>query len=406
MISILALPHDIAVLGKWVGVGFLILNLPINLYAGTILSRAADYLERKQRAENNVQMHQGNNNHVMVNIHTLQPPLSQLQSQLQLKSSAAGEYQTVPTPQNTSREAARSDSPLQEEPSGGKSDYSTIQTNELFVDEANDDNNEECWSDEDHPSTTTTPQLQLQLPPQQLPQQQQQQQQQHRLHHDTATFDFIGMTSALFHNPLAARWVMILFYTNIFLVLGNYILVMSHAVTAMIGEDYICIPTAGMVAGTLMFAVSQLRTMAHLGRSVSIISLSAMAIVLVQCLYANHHVGQDDDNNDESVAALEEQDSTIMRKLSALGSIGFAVGSQKLFLNIRHELADRSTAPRSLAGSLSAFGAIYILVILKVLQNGNSKYTESTTNACVSCSDNLPSLDKDQLTCVCVCVCV
>ena len=36
--------------------------------------------------------------------------------------------------------------------------------------------------------------------------------------------------------------------------------VMSHAVAAMAG-DHICIPTAGLIASTLMFALSQLNTM-------------------------------------------------------------------------------------------------------------------------------------------------
>jgi hypothetical protein len=49
------------------------------------------------------------------------------------------------------------------------------------------------------------------------------------IHHDTATFDFIGMTQALFSSRRSTRLVMALFYTNIFLVLGDYILVMSHA---------------------------------------------------------------------------------------------------------------------------------------------------------------------------------
>ena len=43
--GILALPADIHVLGLGVGLAFLILNLPINLYAGTILSRSATWVE-------------------------------------------------------------------------------------------------------------------------------------------------------------------------------------------------------------------------------------------------------------------------------------------------------------------------------------------------------------------------
>jgi amino acid permease len=59
-------------------------------------------------------------------------------------------------------------------------------------------------------------------------------------------------------------------------------------------------------------------------------------------------------------APPEQSSSSLFRKLSALGSIGFAVGSQKLFLNIRHDLADRSDAPKTLGLSLSLFGLAYI----------------------------------------------
>jgi hypothetical protein len=83
----------------------------------------------------------------------------------------------------------------------------------------------------------------------------------------SSTTDFIGMTQALFRHPTATHVVMTLYYCNIFLVLGDYMLVMSHAVAALLG-DQICVPTAGIVASTLMFAVSQLRTMATLGRAI------------------------------------------------------------------------------------------------------------------------------------------
>ena len=49
--GLLALPHDITVvLGSKFGLFFLILQLPINLYAGTILSDAALFVETKQSA--------------------------------------------------------------------------------------------------------------------------------------------------------------------------------------------------------------------------------------------------------------------------------------------------------------------------------------------------------------------
>ena len=112
-----------------------------------------------------------------------------------------------------------------------------------------------------------------------------------------------------------------------------------------------------MLASILMFAVSQLRSMAKLGRTASIVSLAALFTVVVQCIY---FVNQSDDSH----TVDDDKETNILRKLSCTGSIGFAVGSQKLFLNIRHEIADRDSAPKSLALSLSAFGAFYVATVI------------------------------------------
>jgi hypothetical protein len=153
---------------------------------------------------------------------------------------------------------------------------------------------------------------------------------------------------------------MILFYTNICLVLGNYILIMLHAVTALLGESWVCIPQAGIIASTLMFAVSQLRTMVNLGRSVSIMSLTALLIVVLQCLY----FGNQQKDVETPPPPPDPSEFTILRKLSAIASIGFATGSQKLLLNIRHKFANRVSAPKSLAISLTAFGTFDVVVTL------------------------------------------
>jgi len=55
---------------------------------------------------------------------------------------------------------------------------------------------------------------------------------------------------------------------------------------------------------------------------------------------------------------------SFLRQLAALASIGFAVGSQKLFLNIRHEFKVRDDAPKSLGISLATFGGVYTLVCI------------------------------------------
>lgn len=191
---------------------------------------------------------------------------------------------------------------------------------------------------------------------------------------DTATFDFVGMAAKIFDDSKATQLVMILYYVNIFLVLGNYIVVMSHAVMAMFDNGtnddgiFSCKPIAGLLASTLMFSISQLRTMARLGRTASVVSLLSLSVVVAQCLFFSQYNGVADNKVDEfedDVGGIR----LLLRQLSALGSIGFAVGSQKLFLNIRHEFAERQNAPKSLAVSLTAFGSFYVFIVVMAGDN-------------------------------------
>lgn len=322
--GLLALPGDIQVLGFWPGMLFLVMNIPINLAAGTILCMSASIVEERQKVENR---------------------LFRAVVQSDWDEGAAQDYQAL----------------------------NALTAQSAFTIE-----------------TTATAHTQL--------------------HHDTATYDFIGMTTALFRSnsssnnnngKSATRWTQIMYYTNLFLVLGNYILVMSHAVVAASGER-LCLPMAGLIAAVGMFFVSQLRTMARLGRTASIVSLLALVVVVVQCLVAARS-----STSSASIPAQQEQQSSssmnhdnvidgsdlatgnirdgtsisqsrflmaslrfalpstlLLKKFSAMGSIGFAVGSQKLLLNIRHELSDRKAAPRALLYGLIAFGSVYVAIIL------------------------------------------
>lgn len=49
--GILALPNDMLVLGKAVGIGFLVLNLPINFYAGKLLADVALAVEEEKHGD-------------------------------------------------------------------------------------------------------------------------------------------------------------------------------------------------------------------------------------------------------------------------------------------------------------------------------------------------------------------
>lgn len=317
--GLLALPNNIYTLGVPLGLGFLICNLPINYYAGWIFHRSALAIE-EQHVRENLAYSSASNTTVSKSSDTDVDDEGHEQSQRN--------YQSVsnrPTDDNNNNNNDKS--------------AAKIDTTAILVEQPHQ-------------------QQQQRSPPPAM------------LHHDTATYDFIGMTAALFpDNKTATRRVMGIYYTNIFLVMGNYILVMSHAVAAAVGEERVSLPVAGLIAATAMFVVlSQFRTMAKLGRYASLVSLSALLTVVLQCLW---EVRQQQrlfpmilpPPPFETVIATESTIMHRLRKLSALGSIGFSIGSQKLFLNIRHELTDRRDAPKSLAISLSVFGTAYVLLV-------------------------------------------
>ena len=316
--GILALPADIQTLGQTFGLVFLLLNLPVNLYAGTILSKSALFVEENMLG------------------HT----------------AASEEYnkydddEIIDNDNNVSTvEMKETDKANNKKIKNNRRGYSSV--NEIH----NDSNNLEAQT------------------------------QQHHHHSDTATFDFVGLTSMLFDRPILrttsdaiavdafeldndnssdsaqqqnqqhqhhhhsitykhsfTKLVLAIYYINLFLVLSNYTLVMSHSVKAMAGDN-ICLPTAGIYASLLMFGLSQIRTMANLGRSISAVSLAALFIVVVQCLYALRGSYSDYDGEASSSAQEEVVYTTdfqrALAKMSSVASIGFAVGSQKLLLNIR-----------------------------------------------------------------------
>ena len=354
--GLLALPADIHVLGAGLGVGFLLANLPINLYAGTIFHMTATWIEQRQTAENRIYQQNVVGGTITPWTKTrISTTMAAAKDQEQAKQQQQDDDDDVDyreVNQNTFNSV-----------------LSALTYNEASSDELLDDFDVDIINDNDDNNKvedyrtmnqgTLNSALSLQTAGTTHT----------KLHHDTATFDFVGITQALFRNRMATRWVLIVYYTNIFLVLGNYILVMSHSVAAVIGEDRICIPLAGLLASTGMFLVSQFRSMARLGKTASILSLSALFIVVLQCLWSLQDEKYREQRTNASPPTEEATSSSSsgfssLRKLAAFGSIGFAVGSQKLFLNIRHELSDRNVAPRSLAIALTVFGTFYVLIVI------------------------------------------
>jgi hypothetical protein len=317
--GILALPGDMKILGSLFGLSFLVTNLFINFYAGSILCQSATFVEDSCPTTTLYD----DDAHDDDDTHDAAVALNQL-------NTSVGLYQSTYT-----------DTDIQQSNAADKrQEYRTVH------------------------------------------------------HHTVTTNDFISMTRALFDSHSAVTHIVTtVYYINIFLVLGNYVLVMSHAVKAMWG-DVICLPTAGIIASVLMFGVSQLRTMARLGRSASAISLAALAILVVQCLVPLLFYPKSIHSSSSSSSQVESSSIqqrlydrllmvpttsttsttpwiftytipfSILRQFAAASSIGFAVGSQKLLLNIRHEFKDRADTPHSLAIALSCFGTVYCLVCI------------------------------------------
>jgi hypothetical protein len=388
--GLLALPQDIHVLGTHWGMFVLIGLLPINGYAGTLLSRAADTIEyrnnTKQSLEeededhcqppekrdtdtthtsttslsytkvpsinnyhhDNTKEEEEDHNQIMMIMRQPSPlPKDETDDPERIES-----ISSLPTTRNDKVFSKRNNN--NNNNNNNKKDqpqYHSLTTsisNSSDDDDDNDDdpdpdifNNDEAImiSDNNDEMTTTTSSIMM-----------------------MSTHDYTSITHCIFgdkrHNhpySFMTTLVVCIYYTNIFLVLGDYILVMAHAVQAFSGW---CLPTAGILASTVMLGLSQLRTMNDLGHSVTALSLITLTIVVIQCL-----VGTTATTTAAAVPNGDDSTSWI-RKLSALASIGFATGPNKLILNIRYEMQNRSQAPLTLAMGIGIYGCVYVAICL------------------------------------------
>jgi hypothetical protein len=143
--GILALPADVQSLGRGVGLAFLIFNLPVNLYAGTILSWSALFVEEKILNDSKSGGHEG---------------------ELELTNERA-------------KKNKRGYSSVHE------NDYDTPEEIDVPKSINKDSENEDCteqeWNEDESISEIKS---------------------QHQRHTDTATFDFVGMTSILLDEPV------------------------------------------------------------------------------------------------------------------------------------------------------------------------------------------------------------
>lgn len=366
--GLLALPQNVWVLGRTVGLGFLVLNLPVNWYAGALLSRAALHVEEAQQEVNEADDSNGNNNNSILGDNTNDG----------VQTARDGGRDGIMRKRSRRIRTGPSYSTIQQQNSTDHDDvvegHRSISKNGTDIGDGEDRTSEQSFAtsaeaaqDDDDDARSHS-------------------------HHDIKTnaiaaggdseeleptHDYIALTRCLFPHPRATQYqprathlVIAVFFTNIFLVLGDYILVMSHAVAALL-EDHICLPWAGVLASTLMFGLSQLRTMASLGHSVTALSLASLAVVVVQCLVADQEHAHDPSY--VPPYAARPGDSTMIRKLSALASIMFATGPNKLVLNIRNEMKQKEECPQTLGLAVTIYGVVYVTIVLLA---GPSKFSQ------------------------------
>jgi len=221
--GLLALPQDVKVLGKVIGLGFLILNLPINLYAGTILSHAAQHIEEEPDSDG-----EGRDTEEPLEAATVgRDGLVRVSKGRKAYSSiASSDTNTTTATGNSSQSPThQTDEEDNEEPattatvdrdglvrlSNGQKAYSSIAPSDV--------SNTAATGNASPRQTAEALGVDKNGSPQSLSQKRNGED---HPHHDSSTFDYIGLTQELFPcNKHAFRIVLSFYYTNIFLVLGE-----------------------------------------------------------------------------------------------------------------------------------------------------------------------------------------
>eukprot|EP00457_Paulinella_chromatophora_P007490 gb/GEZN01007513.1/.p1 GENE.gb/GEZN01007513.1/~~gb/GEZN01007513.1/.p1 ORF type:complete len:473 (+),score=42.41 gb/GEZN01007513.1/:78-1496(+) len=150
------------------------------------------------------------------------------------------------------------------------------------------------------------------------------------------------------------------FYSNMVLVLGNYMLVMSRSVQAMFSQHHLCQPTAGLLVSLVLLCLNLLPSMKHLGRWPTLLSIATIIACIVICLVHK------DPELSAAATTTHGHDSVFtssMHQVAALTGIIFASGSQKLLLNIRAEMVAPAESVTALKFASIFYTLGYVLVV-------------------------------------------
>jgi len=187
--------------------------------------------------------------------------------------------------------------------------------------------------------------------------------------------DYFQLSMRLYKDkaPWKRRIVSGIYYSNLVLILGNYILTMSKSIQSMLGKT-VCLPTCGMIAFIQLLVTNQNRTFAHLGGGwLPFVSILSVVIVLVVCTISARM-------SDPPEETEEEPETSMFKFAAATSGIAYAVGSQKLLLNVRQDLRETKAAVPALRIALLCYVGAYFLVCIVSGPNPAPFLLDSVTN--------------------------
>jgi len=155
--------------------------------------------------------------------------------------------------------------------------------------------------------------------------------------------------------PAARPCVQWIWYGNLVFTLSQYIVVMSNGVH--LAGMRTSFPVLSLIPAAVVLALSQLSTLISITqRGLVHLSLIATGIILVLCITVGKSAPPHRDHARGS--------AFILSLGTALSSISFAFGSQRLLLNVRREMVDAAKASRALYIAVPAFSTIYVIVVV------------------------------------------
>mmetsp|Transcript_6087 Transcript_6087/g.9029 ORF Transcript_6087/g.9029 Transcript_6087/m.9029 type:complete len:487 (-) Transcript_6087:34-1494(-) len=184
--------------------------------------------------------------------------------------------------------------------------------------------------------------------------------------------DFIELAKIIHASPSILRVIVLAWYGNLLLVLGNYVLVMARGLDLVAGNE-LCTPISSFAAAAFVLMLAQAnRTMLSLDHGPSQISILSVVAIIVLCLWRSKASGDQGvllfttkALKDRLWPRVSNQRKASAKRLgSSFGSVVFAVNSQKLLLNVRAEMADTKYANTALIMALSFYVTAYAAIVL------------------------------------------